>query len=224
MKHWIVGIGTTTPNQQLEITGNFRLPATTATAGIIFSDGNRYIHNFGVSNKVRIGDANVTVIEGQVDFTFVSDSTKKENFLQTDGEMVLRKLRDFRLTSWNYKGHDPATMRHYGPMAQDFFAAFGRDDMGIVGTDTTLTGSDVTGINMIAIQALEKRTARIEQLQAENAMLKKRLAEIEARDDKIAALKAQNSAFEKRFAQMEMALQKVNTMSSVKLTAVEIVK
>ena len=41
-----VGIGTFTPNEQLEITGNFRLPATTATTGIIMSDGNRFIHNF----------------------------------------------------------------------------------------------------------------------------------------------------------------------------------
>ena len=135
------------------------------------------------SNKVRIGDTNITVIEGQVDFTFSSDSTKKENFLQTDGEMVLRKLRDFRLTSWNYKGHDPATRRHYGPMAQDFFAAFGRDDMGIVGNDTTLTGSDVSGINMIAIQALEKRTAAQEKIisaqDAELQRLKKQLASFE---------------------------------------------
>ncbi len=38
-----VGIGTTDPNQQLEITGNFRLPPT----GIIFSGGTRMIHNFG---------------------------------------------------------------------------------------------------------------------------------------------------------------------------------
>jgi len=50
-----VGIGTPTPNEQLEITKNFRLPASaaamgTATAGVIFSDGNRYIHNFGTNN------------------------------------------------------------------------------------------------------------------------------------------------------------------------------
>ncbi len=295
-----VGIGTTMPNEQLEITKNFRLPASaatagTATAGVIFSDGNRYIHNFGTSNffagvnagnltmsgesntgvglaalrdnaaghfntavgtialhgnttgnsntasgfgalnfnrtgdnntalgfdadvsatdltnataigantvvnasnKVRIGDTLVTVIEGQVDWSFISDSTKKENFLQTDGEMVLRKLRNFRLTSWNYKGHDPATRRHYGPMAQDFFAAFGRDDIGIVGTDTTLTGSDVSGINMIAIQALEKRTAEQEKI-------------ISAQDAELQRLKKQLDSFEgikAELAQLQMALQ-----------------
>ncbi|MDP3024507.1 MAG: tail fiber domain-containing protein [candidate division Zixibacteria bacterium] len=45
-----VGIGTTAPNEQLEITGNLRLPASTASAGVIKSGANRFIHNFGTSN------------------------------------------------------------------------------------------------------------------------------------------------------------------------------
>ncbi len=45
-----VGIGTTAPNEQLELTGNLRLPVTTATTGIIFAGASRFIHNFGTSN------------------------------------------------------------------------------------------------------------------------------------------------------------------------------
>lgn len=45
-----LGIGTITPNEQLEITGNFRLPASTASVGVIKSGANRFIHNFGVFN------------------------------------------------------------------------------------------------------------------------------------------------------------------------------
>ena len=77
------------------------------------------------SNKVRLGNTSVTVIEGQVAYTFTSDKTKKENFKSVDGEDVLRKIRGFELTSWNFIGHDPKEFRHYGPMAQDFFGAFG---------------------------------------------------------------------------------------------------
>ena len=44
------GIGTMTPNEQLEITGNLRLPPTTAQTGIIKSGVNRFIHNFGLFN------------------------------------------------------------------------------------------------------------------------------------------------------------------------------
>jgi len=45
-----VGIGTTSPNEQLEITGNLRLPATTATVGIIKVGADRFIHNYGTGN------------------------------------------------------------------------------------------------------------------------------------------------------------------------------
>ena len=38
---------------------------------------------------------------------------------------MLIKIRGLSLTSWNYLGQDSKQFRHYGPMAQDFFAAFG---------------------------------------------------------------------------------------------------
>ena len=45
-----LGIGTASPSQQLELTGNLRLPASTATTGIIYAGANPFIHNFGTSN------------------------------------------------------------------------------------------------------------------------------------------------------------------------------
>src|SRR5215467_7361248 len=124
------------------------------------------------SNKIRLGNVRVHVIEGQVGFTSVSDKTKKENFQLVDGEEVLGKIRGFELTSWNFIGHDPKEFRHYGPIAQDFFAAFGHDAVGQIGTDTTINSGDIAGILMIAVQALEKRTAELKQTKAELAALK----------------------------------------------------
>ena len=118
------------------------------------------------SNKVRLGDTAVTVIEGQVAFTAISDKTKKENFQPVDGEEVLGKIRGFELSSWNFIGHDPKEFRHYGPMAQDFFSAFGQDGVGQIGTETTINSGDLAGILMIAVQALEKRTAELKQKEA----------------------------------------------------------
>jgi len=94
------------------------------------------------SNKVRLGNIAVTVIEGQVAFTSVSDKNKKEKFKPVDGEDVLRKIRGFELTSWNFIGHDPKEFRRYGPMAQDFFAAFGHDGIGQIGSETTINSGD----------------------------------------------------------------------------------
>jgi len=47
--------------------------------------------------------------------------------------------------------------RHYGPMAQDFYAAFGNDGVGTIGTPTTINSGDMAGILMVAVQALEKQ-------------------------------------------------------------------
>jgi hypothetical protein len=113
------------------------------------------------SNKIRLGNDQVTVIEGKVNFMANSDKTKKENFQPVDGEEVLGKIRGFELSSWNFIGHDPKEFRHYGPMAQDFFSAFGQDGVGQIGTETTINSGDLAGVLMIAVQALEKRTAEI---------------------------------------------------------------
>jgi hypothetical protein len=79
--------------------------------------GNSAIVN--ASNKIRLGDGSVNMIEGAVMFTAGSDKTKKENFQPVDGEEVLGKIRGFELSSWNFIGHDLKEFRHYGPMAQD---------------------------------------------------------------------------------------------------------
>jgi len=168
------------------------------------------------SNKVRVGNPAVTVIEGQVGFTASSDVHQKENLQPVDGEEVLGKIRALPLTSWNFIGHDPERFRHYGPMAQDFFAAFGHDGVGSIGTDTTITSTDMDGILMIAAQALESRIAkqqrrvaghdqrvlelekakaeqsrRIDGLRAENAELKTRLEALERRLPSAALTKAE---------------------------------
>jgi hypothetical protein len=105
-----------------------------------------------------------------------SDINKKENLVAVDAEAILRRIGAMELTTWNYKEQDPATTRHYGPMAQDFYAAFGRDAFGTIGSDTMINQADFDGINLIGIQALEHRTTALSSdlsgLKAENALLR----------------------------------------------------
>src|SRR5262249_49566386 len=159
------------------------------------------------SNKVRLGNDSVTVIEGKVAFTTSSDKTKKENFEPVDGEAVLGKIRGFELSSWNFIGHNPKEFRHYGPMAQEFFAAFGHDGVGQIGTETTINSGDLAGILMIAVQALEKRTAELKQKEAQVAVL-----ESEVKD-----LKAKQAYFEIVAARLEAPELRKN--QSIQLTA-----
>lgn len=108
----------------------------------------------------------------------VSDVNKKEKFSPVNGEDFLSKIANLPLSSWNYKGQDPQKFRHYGPMAQDFYAAFGHDEYGTIGTDTTINQADLEGVNLIAIQALVKRT---DELRQRNDQLLLKVAEIKAR-------------------------------------------
>ena len=101
----------------------------------------------------------VSLTPGDNSWNIISDSTKKERFISSNGEEMLLKLRPMRLGSWNYKVQRGANHRHYGPMAQDFYAAFGKDKYGTIGCDTTIAQADMEGVLMIMVKALEKRTA-----------------------------------------------------------------
>lgn len=143
--------------------------------------------NGNPSNNVRTG---IRAEAGANAWSSISDSTKKEKHQLIDSEGLLQKIAKFRLTTWNYKGQDPKTFRHYGPMAQDFYAAFGKDNFGTIGCDTLINQADFDGINFTAIQALVKRTDELtrsndtlnninEELKAKNEALEKRLARLE---------------------------------------------
>ena len=59
---------------------------------------------------------------------------------------------------------DSKTFRHYGTMAYDFYAAFGKYKYGSIGNDSPINSADFAGVSFIAIQALEKRTQEIDLL------------------------------------------------------------
>jgi hypothetical protein len=113
---------------------------------------------------------------GASGWTNISDRNKKENFRSIDGEQLLRKIRALPITRWSYRESDPS-IQYIGPMAQDFYAAFhlgGSDSLGI-------NSVCIDGVNMAAIQALEKRTAELREIAAEIETLKAELADVKAR-------------------------------------------
>jgi Chaperone of endosialidase/Head domain of trimeric autotransporter adhesin len=109
----------------------------------------------------------VTIAPGSSAWASVSDVTLKENFRDLDGEEVLARIARMPIREWNYKAQD-AAIRHVGPTAQDFYAAFG------LGEDPLrISTIDADGIALRAIQALEARTrghqARIQQMERDVA-------------------------------------------------------
>ena len=121
----------------------------------------------------------------------ISDSTRKENYRLADGASFLQKIARMRLGSWNYKGQDARQYRHYGPMAQEFFAAFGHDELGTIGEDKSINQADFDGVNLIAIQALIKK---VEKLEADNQLLRAELKATSSLRSDIDAIKQQLSS------------------------------
>jgi hypothetical protein len=104
----------------------------------------------------------------------VCDRNKKENFRQINGEQILSKIRTMSITEWNYKGTNP-NVKYIGPVAQDFYSAFhlgGKDSLGI----NTIC---IDGVNIAAIQALEKRTAELQKANEKIELMEKRIEKLE---------------------------------------------
>ena len=97
-----------------------------------------------------------------------SDRNAKEDFQEIDSEAVLAKVVQLPIQSWKFKTEQGA--RHVGPTAQDFRAAFG-----LGSNDTTIETVDADGVNMLAIQALARRTEEVAALRDEVAELRARL-------------------------------------------------
>ncbi|MDA8456875.1 tail fiber domain-containing protein [Acidovorax sp. GBBC 3334] len=114
----------------------------------------------------------VEVAPGGGSWSALSDRNKKDNFADVDPVAVLEKVAALPIQTWNYKTQDTA-IRHLGPTAQDFRAAFGLGE-----NDTTINTVDADGAALVAIQGLHtllrEQREMIEQLRAEIERLKQR--------------------------------------------------
>ena len=122
---------------------------------------------------------------GSGSWSDVSSRDVKENFTEAEGEQVLAALAEIPITTWNYKSQDES-IRHMGPMAQDFYAAFGLGE-----SETAISTVDADGVALAAVQGLyelsQEQAARIQALEEENATLEQRLDNLEER---VSALEA----------------------------------
>ncbi|WP_170113393.1 tail fiber domain-containing protein [Ahniella affigens] len=113
--------------------------------------------------------AGVTLAAGSGSWSSISDRNMKDDIKTVDSELVLQHVSTLPIYTWRYKAQ-AADIRHMGPMAQDFHAAFklnGSDDRSIATVDPD-------GVALAAIQGLNTK------LERENAALRARLDAIEA--------------------------------------------
>jgi hypothetical protein len=124
--------------------------------------------------------AGVSLAPGAGAWSSLSDRDAKENFAPVDPREILAEVDALPVTSWNYKTQDPR-IRHVGPTAQDFRAAFGMGE-----SERTITTVDADGVALAAIQGLSRKLEeelrakelRIRQLEQGLAELRERLASL----------------------------------------------
>jgi hypothetical protein len=138
-----------------------------------------YSRNQNGSGRLYIwsgGDKASVDISGNMyasSFIASSDRNTKESFSPVDSRVVLDKVAALPITRWNFK-QDSSTA-HIGPMAQDFYAAFG------VGPDDKhIATVDADGVALAAIQGLNRKLEEtLGQKDAEIGELKRRLERVE---------------------------------------------
>ena len=143
---------------------SFRVRATNGVRLVLGIDGSG---NMGWNCLVNDGNS----------WSCSSDRNLKENLVPVDGRDVLQRLGRVPIQTWNAKGQDPA-VKHLGPTAQDFSAAFNLGD-----DDTRISTIDLDGVALAAIKGLhqmaQEKDGLIAKLQEQNAALEARISALE---------------------------------------------
>ena len=135
------------------------------------------------TNASGTGASGLKINPGASSWSYLSDLDGKTNFNSVDTTEVLAQLVAIPIRTWNYKTQDPS-IRHIGPVAQDFYSAFN-----IGNDDRHISTVDADGVALAAIQGLHQKLVEAEEkyakLQRQNDNLQERLLALEAAIGKI---------------------------------------
>ena len=121
----------------------------------------------------------VRLAAGSGSWESLSDRNAKTHLAPVVGREILERVVQLPVTTWSYKTQSPS-IRHIGPMAQDFYAAFA------VGEDDRHIGSvDADRVALAAIQGL------YEAVQDKDAQINAQQQRLEALENEIAAQRNQ---------------------------------
>jgi hypothetical protein len=144
--------------------------------------GNGHIHLWGNGSDNTVSAPRMKLdTNGDLTITGTlatgSDRNIKEDIASVDPREVLATVAEMPISSWKYIA-DESGIRHMGPMAQDFYAAFG------LGADNRhIATVDSDGVALAAIKGLNEI---VTEKNAEIDDLKARLAKLEAMMQKLA--------------------------------------
>lgn len=174
-----VGLGTSTPDAHLDVEASaspeIRLTDTGANTWRLLNDS----AGFGIELAGAGARAVNVDVDGNMEIqgTLTQGSSRdlKTGFAALDARETLDRVAALPVSLWSYKTDNPS-VRHVGPMAEDFHRAFG------LGADNRhIAPSDQAGVALLALQGLHQVVRE----------------EIEEKDRTIAELTARIAALEK---------------------------
>jgi hypothetical protein len=163
------------------VSGGFRVfTSSNLSTGVTFQSG-ASVSNWGQASAVISTSTGAYLSTGGV-WVNASDVNRKHQFEELSGEDVVQRLRGVPIRTWSYRD-DGEHVRHLGPTAQEFHAAFG------FGQDSvSISTIDASGVALLGVQALDARTLRLDE---ENRRLREELAALR---EELASLRAERVA------------------------------
>lgn len=104
-------------------------------------------------------------------WTNTSSRSFKDRFSNLNVDEVIDKIENMEIKAWFYK---QTNEYHIGPVAEDFYNAFGTGDRNSENVNKYLSSSDVAGVTMLAVKEL------IKQNHEQNQVISKQQLEIES--------------------------------------------
>lgn len=136
-----------------------------------------------IRSNTTQANTGVTMAAGGGSWTSLSDRRVKTAIEAVDPGAILERVAALPISTWSYIAQGEG-VRHIGPMAQDFKAAFEVGE-----SDTGITTIDADGVALAAIQGLNHKletenaalAADVDALKQQNQTLLERLQALEAR-------------------------------------------
>ncbi len=149
---------------------DFDFPSTAANQfSVRATGGSRFVSSVDGSGSPIAG---VELAPGGGSWSSLSDEASKRAIDPVSGRSVLRELASIPISTWSYRAQDES-IRHIGPMAQDFYRAFGVGE-----SRRRISSVDADGVALAAIKGLSARL-RVERRRRHEQ--ERRLDRLEAR-------------------------------------------
>ncbi len=109
----------------------------------------------GADNNYDIYAASGAYLSTGGTWTNASSRSLKENFQSVDTTDILRKIDQLDLSSWNYKNEN-VSVRHLGPIAEDFYNIFHLGN-----SNKSISTIDPAGVALAGVKALNTKIEKI---------------------------------------------------------------